>query len=389
MLEVIDSEASDALYMVLEYMPRGEIMTFFPEMQRFKRMPKEGEDEDNLAGVIQPGGYLDEMHAALYFVDILHGLAYLHQHHIAHRDLKPENILIGADGVVKISDFGVSHFFDDEEKQKPSAKEKPKEVTPKEEKPADGGEKKEESGSTRTNKDYFRKESLDRPADKLTRTLTDSALSMKNMSTKGLITKTEGTWCFWSPEMCNEQGGTFSGYAADVWAAGICLFVFVTGTLPFYSDMPNELFEKIAEDEIDYDNITDADGKKIYASSKLVRFLRLLLAKDPEKRGGVGDCLSHEFLKFARDQRLIALGTEIEKSQRRILKPSEEDIRKAFSIAKLVEATLILTKAAKLKHNLLGVRQRISQRQLESSQRHLNATSSKSLASIVEGEKKR
>ena len=85
--EVIDT-GSNRLYMVLEYLPLGEIMSNIVGSGIYKRRPiRNGEKE--LKGVTKDG-YFDEEHAALYFVDIMHGLAHLHKNHIVHRDLKPE-----------------------------------------------------------------------------------------------------------------------------------------------------------------------------------------------------------------------------------------------------------------------------------------------------------
>ncbi|KAJ8664181.1 hypothetical protein O0I10_000460 [Lichtheimia ornata] len=42
---------------------------------------------------------------------MMQGLAYLHECGVAHRDIKPENMLLTADGVLKITDFGVSDVF--------------------------------------------------------------------------------------------------------------------------------------------------------------------------------------------------------------------------------------------------------------------------------------
>ena len=83
--EVIDNAESDRLYMVLEYVSLGEILSNVEGTNLYKRMRY----RKKVKG-LTPDGYFDEKHAALYFVDIMHGLAYLHRNRICHRDLKPE-----------------------------------------------------------------------------------------------------------------------------------------------------------------------------------------------------------------------------------------------------------------------------------------------------------
>lgn len=125
----------------------------------------------------------------------------------------------------------------------------------------------------------------------LSRRESEFAASMKSMSDLGKLTKTEGTWCFWSPEMCAEDSLVFSGYACDMWAAGICLHIFATGILPFYSEIPLALFDMIAEANIKLDCLK--------LSENLIDLLKRVLAKDPKERAGVGDCLSKHIPFFS------------------------------------------------------------------------------------------
>ncbi len=85
------------------------------------------------------------------------GVDYLHSVGVAHGDIKPDNLLLGADGRVRICDFGSAQL-------------------------ASPGE---------------------------------------------CVLRTVGTPAFFTPEMC--RGGPFSARAADLWALGVCLYIFVFG----------------------------------------------------------------------------------------------------------------------------------------------------------------
>jgi serine/threonine protein kinase len=189
--------------------------------------------------------------------------------------------LLDARGIARLSDFGVSHIFDDNATRMPA--------------------------------------SPDRRPTGLTRHDTDSALEMKRMDTHGLMTKTEGTWAFWSPEICLGSEA-FSGYAADIWAAGVCLYIFVTGKLPFFTDIPMDLFDMIKEAKVPSEGLDLSDS--------LWELLHMTLEKDPGQRAGVGDCLKHPFLLLARAQRIQQLSVELAKSKSTRVVVEEKDIQR-------------------------------------------------------------
>ena len=73
------------VYLILEYSPGGEL---------YKKLTNRGR--------------FSERTAARYASDLSQALAFCHQKHVIHRDIKPENLLIGAQGEIKIADFGWS-----------------------------------------------------------------------------------------------------------------------------------------------------------------------------------------------------------------------------------------------------------------------------------------
>lgn len=62
----------------------------------------------SLAQLLEHGRIEDEMVTQIYALQMLEGLAYLHQSSVVHRDIKPENILLDFNGVIKYVDFGAA-----------------------------------------------------------------------------------------------------------------------------------------------------------------------------------------------------------------------------------------------------------------------------------------
>lgn len=46
-----------------------------------------------------------------FFLKVIKGIDYIHENHVVHRDVKPENILVTENGLVKISDMGISRII--------------------------------------------------------------------------------------------------------------------------------------------------------------------------------------------------------------------------------------------------------------------------------------
>jgi len=56
----------------------------------------------------------NEKEAKFYTAEIILALEALHERGFIYRDIKPENILIDADGHLRLTDFGLSKYVDDD-----------------------------------------------------------------------------------------------------------------------------------------------------------------------------------------------------------------------------------------------------------------------------------
>ncbi|CAF1042106.1 unnamed protein product [Adineta ricciae] len=80
-------QTKDEIYLVMEYMIGGDLMSFLCIKQ-----------------------ILERHEAQFYVAEIALALDYLHRKGVIHRDLKPDNVLISSTGHIKLTDFGLSEI---------------------------------------------------------------------------------------------------------------------------------------------------------------------------------------------------------------------------------------------------------------------------------------
>ncbi|CAG9462794.1 unnamed protein product [Pedinophyceae sp. YPF-701] len=87
--EIIDDDRAPHLLCVMEYVEGGPVQVAVCT------------DADDGSREI-----LSETTAGDYFIQLVDGLDYLHSNRVIHGDIKPDNLLLGADGLVRLADFG-------------------------------------------------------------------------------------------------------------------------------------------------------------------------------------------------------------------------------------------------------------------------------------------
>ncbi|KAI5857230.1 kinase-like domain-containing protein [Tricharina praecox] len=303
LLEVIDDDRSKKVYLVLEFVVKGEVV-----------WRNTGDTDDWFVPAM-------EIEAARRcFRDTVVGLDHLHWNGIIHRDIKPANLLWDDNQVTKISDFGVSFLG-----------------RPMREDADEGTEEDEPTGYEQDELELAK--TAGTPAF-----FAPELCSMDAAAAKVPITS-----------------------AIDVWALGITLFCFIFGRLPFMAESEFKLFRCIAEEELVIplrrirphkpelapDHILTPEELEEYETEAVDEDLRdlikRLLTKNPSKRILLKEVKRHPWvLQGIKDPIGWVDKTDPEQtSQGNKIEVTSEDVETAVSVPSIVNrAKTAIRKAA-------------------------------------------
>ncbi|POS87745.1 Protein kinase-like (PK-like) [Erysiphe pulchra] len=202
----------------------------------------------SLTGLLEHGRIEDEQVIMVYALQLLEGLAYLHESGIVHRDIKPENILLNHDGVIKFVDFGAAKVI------------------------------------ARQGKTMI--------AGDATRAKPDKSMT--------------GTPMYMSPEVIKGEIPGRAG-AVDIWSLGCVILEMATGRRP-WSSLDNEwaIMYNIAQGNPP--QLPSPDQ----LSPRGIDFLKKCFIRDPRTRASAPELLQHEWITTIKTQLSIEPGTPSE-----------------------------------------------------------------------------
>ena len=205
-------------------------------------------------------GRFTETDAALLTRDLVSGIKSLHDEDILHLDIKPENILFdkkGDDAVIKITDFGLSRVL------------------------IGGGNCSSENGGARGN-------SHQTPSMP---TREEMKAKVVQLFERGIFNRDQlrGTVGYMSPELI------LTGYCskgADIFAAGVVLYILLCGHPPFYSKSNREVLERTSRGQY---TMNGPQWNDVSAEAK--DLVEKMLVVYPGERATAKEVLEHPWLK--------------------------------------------------------------------------------------------
>jgi mitogen-activated protein kinase kinase kinase len=217
----------DKVYIFMEYCSRG-----------------------SLAALLEYGRIEDETVIQVYALQLVEGLAYLHEANIVHRDIKPENILLDHNGVIKFVDFGAAKIIAKQGKTVVAADHQ------------DGG---------------------------------------------GQKNNPQGTPMYMAPEAI--RGTRHPGQrlgAIDIWSLGCVIGEMATGLRP-WANLDNEfaIMYNIANGDGECPVLPSSDQ----LSALGIDFLRRCFERDPARRASAAELLQHEWIQSIKVQLSLEPGT--------------------------------------------------------------------------------
>ncbi|KAI0342593.1 kinase-like protein [Trametopsis cervina] len=255
LLEVIDDELTEKIYMVMEYLGGGEIKW-------------RNEQEEPILRVSQTRRICR---------DVILGLEYLHNNGIIHRDIKPANLLWSTDRrVVKIADFGVSHFSYAQRIATGNSQAPLEEILMNE-------------------ADLFKFAGT--PTFLAPEILYDSSVEASNSSStaSNLHTLAASTPGSTGATVSRNRPGITK--AIDIWALGVTLYALLFGRLPFAAEGEWTIYSKIKDDDWDVRETMGQDKVPVGGRHQpvprkgeetdgylAVELLKGFLEKDPNRR---------------------------------------------------------------------------------------------------------